>query len=1779
MANWPSYSAGSARLTLRPQLSATFKADVKTLLKPINESLTVTVKPQLMRGFKTDLREKVKAGSLGVRMDIEARATLAKGFRADLRTKVNAAAKGVDVKVGVNVDTSNIRSKIRGSTTGIRAIKVPVDVDLARATSQLEAFRAAQAAVPLTMNVNVDTAAAVAQLMALRSLASAVGQETSGIGAGAVASARRRLTGGIFTRPIRAIRLQIEIDRASVARAEAEVANIRARLEQAQRSHGDATENTRLAQQRYNETMSRSTATDSQKLAALQRLTRARRAEADALGRVTGLMNQEREADDRLNRARNNRNSFSRLLNAGWQGFTSALADAGRNMLSFSNLTNVAMVGLVALAAVSLVPLIGQLAQAAGVLGLIPAAATGAAAVLGTLVVGFQGIGDAFSAATKAADSATKDAETRAKNIATAQKQQASAAKQVEQANRGIESAEKGVRQAQKNTLQAQKDLNRAREQAKDDIDDLNRALGRTALTEESAALAVAEAQRELFRTFMDPDSDAIDRARAQNSVKQALADQQDTIRENQRLAERAAEANRKGVEGSDEVVAAKQRVSDAIDAENEAHQSLADAHRTLAEAQASYAEATQAVTDAMNESSTAADEYEKALGKLSPAARAFVEKMQELKGPLGELRRAVQERLFNQLGDSVGSLVSNWLPTLHSGLGAIAEQLNIGIRNALRDLDSEASRNKLSVIFNNVAASIQPVLNGIYDLIQGFLSLAGVGSEFMLGGAQGFEGFARSFREWAESPEGQEKFRNFLSESLQTFRDIVGVVKELGGVINEIFKGSDETGESWVSSLRETFKGWKEFLGSPEGQKAVKDFFADVKATVEGIVDALKLARDIVGFFSGDDPATSGTEQPDPEILDERGNDGGATGYGTPGPVDPKAIDPSRTRKIPLSQGGGTEYYNYEGQRVDKNGNVLDHTGGIWPGVREGSILDRIQDFNESTSVPRPGDPPPRKVGRGGSFAMQDSEAWFPAETAQVVGERLKGMAKQFADVRASAQTEIGQGVPTQFNVLQTDIGEFSNWFAGRGRDGINTSLEGVSTDTGTHLGSASGKWGKFGTDVDTVVKTTTGGGVLGKLRMSFGELPGFFDGLVLGIARAWSNVSSALQGPINTVIDTLNSFGDIWNRVAKKLGLPEWEPIDHVGVTGQTGTFDKPLVGARAMGGPGGPVHGPGNGKDDRAGLYRLSRGEHVWTADEVRAAGGHEAMYRMRRTVLKGGGTQAKPDGPLPGYRDGGIVQTSDPLDPIQVHLWDLVRNAIPGAILTSAKRFVDVGSGYDLHMQGKAIDLGGPMKEIARWIYNTFPQSAELIHWPLDGWQNLDEGRPFDFGSGTNEQHRNHVHWAANDFLTEMSEDDKRSLFDRVRAGIGGLVSSGRSLMIDNLLAKPLRGLADQVPVFDQLGEFGQMPRAFARKMADAVIGWVTSRLGGESGGGVVDYDPAWGVEHWREMAKEAMRRVGFNADDENQVNAMLAQIKSESGGNPNIAQQIVDVNGTGEAAGVGLLQIIPGTYEAYRDPELPNNRRDPFSNMVAALRYYKARYGMDLTEEWGHGHGYDQGGIFPHGTWGFNASGLPEAVLTNPQWRLFEQFIRQMPGMEQKLQALPQPVPGQMAPLPQPMGGGTSADGTPGTYGVPVNPGVDTLEMVGNKARERYTSALKTGFDGLISSTLDPLGLPDPRSLIPSEVTEYGKTLDAWHQARIASAQASGALAQSGYQAAPAPAASANQVIQSGGSGTELATYDYSTHITIQTRDVDEGYRKAQQMADLRAIQHTGTARG
>lgn len=110
----------------------------------------------------------------------------------------------------------------------------------------------------------------------------------------------------------------------------------------------------------------------------------------------------------------------------------------------------------------------------------------------------------------------------------------------------------------------------------------------------------------------------------------------------------------------------------------------------------------------------------------------------------------------------------------------------------------------------------------------------------------------------------------------------------------------------------------------------------------------------------------------------------------------------------------------------------------------------------------------------------------------------------------------------------------------------------------------------------------------------------------------------------PINTAIqnfaDTMAKAQEIKRAVDLIQGKSVDVVINHINrqVAGG-GSADDPSMTALTPGrAGGGPIYGSGPKGVDKD-LYRMARGEHVWTAAEVDAAGGHDAMFQMRKAIL--------------------------------------------------------------------------------------------------------------------------------------------------------------------------------------------------------------------------------------------------------------------------------------------------------------------------------------------------------------------------------------------------------------------------------------------------------------------------------------------------------------------------------------------------------------------------------
>ncbi|WP_430332737.1 hypothetical protein [Rhodococcus sp. ACT016] len=525
----------------------------------------------------------------------------------------------------------------------------------------------------------------------------------------------------------------------------------------------------------------------------------------------------------------------------------------------------------------SLVPLIGQITKAAGALALIPAAAGAAAASISAIVIGSSGVKDAFEKGSEAAKNSAEEQEASAKAIEQAQRGVADAQKAVartaEQGADAVSRAERGVADTQKASQRAQEDLTRARKDAQAQIEDLNLALKAASLSEEDAELSLREAAKRMREVQIDPRAGRDERDRANLSYRQAIQRLAEVRARNGDLQREAEQANQAGVEGAENVVAAKERIAEADQAAQDAQKELARTQRDAAEANAEalqrVADAQEALAEAQSSAGKSLDEYNKALENLSPAAREFVEMVRGLSGEWKSLRLEVQESLFSGLGAEVVNLSENLLPTFKTGLSGIATEINGGLKTALQDLGSESSKLDWTKILENTRLSIKPLMGGLSELLGAFQDIAAVGSEFLPGISTTFEETMKGFHEWTGSEEGQNSIRRFLETSLEKLREVKGLIVAAGDAIAGIFRTSDDAGKSMVQSMTDSLNSFAEWMKTADGDAKMKQFWDDVRKSAETL---LKLAEktlevlskfdkvaSVFGLGSSDDPMAPG--------------------------------------------------------------------------------------------------------------------------------------------------------------------------------------------------------------------------------------------------------------------------------------------------------------------------------------------------------------------------------------------------------------------------------------------------------------------------------------------------------------------------------------------------------------------------------------------------------------------------------------------------------------------------------------------------------------------------------------------------------------------------------------------------------------------------------------------------------------------------------------------------------------------------------------------------------
>ncbi|WKW86019.1 tape measure protein [Gordonia Phage JonJames] len=547
--------------------------------------------------------------------------------------------------------------------------------------------------------------------------------------------------------------------------------------------------------------------------------------------------------------------------------FTNRLVYAGRVVSSFVVLSSAAGAALGTLGLINLGPLVGTLGQVAGALGILPGLAVAAGTAIGAIALGVSGIGGAFKSATKLSDAMaaaggpgqsadnSKAVRNAQRGVAQANK---AAARTAANGAKQIADAERGVQDAQKSSQRAQKDLTQARKDAAEQNEELKESIRDMALEEEDAALSVQEARERLGEVLRDPDSTGTQRRRANLSYRQALEAQRDLRREHQKTKTEFADAQKKGIEGSDVVVAAQERVAEAAEGVAEAQRGVAEAQQNAAEsnadAQERVAEAQEALSEAMTTSAAggsaaqkALEEYERELAKLHPQARALVKQVLGMKDAWMDVRNSVQGRLFGGVATDIQELATKQLPLLQKGLGETAEGINVGLRAALDYLKGSKATADFTSIFDNSAEGVEHFSVGLTNLLRALVPVAEVGTRFMPWFGRSIRDTTNDWRIMAEAAQADGSMEDYFIKAITRAQQYGRILRDLGGGAVAIFASVTGLGEDTLNRTEVRIAAWRERLETELGGEGVVNWFTKVRDLFSTI---LEITGDVAAFI-----------------------------------------------------------------------------------------------------------------------------------------------------------------------------------------------------------------------------------------------------------------------------------------------------------------------------------------------------------------------------------------------------------------------------------------------------------------------------------------------------------------------------------------------------------------------------------------------------------------------------------------------------------------------------------------------------------------------------------------------------------------------------------------------------------------------------------------------------------------------------------------------------------------------------------------------------------------
>lgn len=456
-------------------------------------------------------------------------------------------------------------------------------------------------------------------------------------------------------------------------------------------------------------------------------------------------------------------------------------------------------------------------------------ASVGVAALTAKLALG--GIGAAVSKLNKAKTKAAKDDTAEKRRVADAEK---ALARVIEKNAEDTLQYDADLVESKKKVTDAQTELTKAIEEGNEELQQLGFDAEDAALAEKKAALELEKARENLQRAQdLPPNSRArkeaeLAYAQAELGLRKAKDANSDLAAEQMRLA-------KTGVEGTDVVIAAQQKLNDAKFDQAKLEQGrvkeVRDALRSEADATLDLKRAKEDLAKAQKGGEGGADDP---LAGLTESQKEFAKFISSLKPKVDELKEAAAGAFLPKLQEGIEIVAEKGFPTIKTGLETVGGALGNASIEIAKAITDAGNLKDLATLFENSATNIETlgkIIGNVWGIALSTLEALQPLTEKFLGF---LERTTKKWEETLDTEEGKKKLEDFFNTAGEVAKEIGQVFKEAFGALGVIVKanvGPGTGGQMLLDWLETSMKDFKEFGKTVEGQEQLKKFFADSAA------------------------------------------------------------------------------------------------------------------------------------------------------------------------------------------------------------------------------------------------------------------------------------------------------------------------------------------------------------------------------------------------------------------------------------------------------------------------------------------------------------------------------------------------------------------------------------------------------------------------------------------------------------------------------------------------------------------------------------------------------------------------------------------------------------------------------------------------------------------------------------------------------------------------------------------------------------------------------------